>query len=252
MSEYDLLGELNRAAGTTGLGFSGACNALAGTTGLEGVGALNAKAGTSGLDLDGVLNRLAGTTGLGPQAAARLIYRTNLLKYPSAESGTTGWTASGGTIAQSAAWSASGTYSYRLTATGGDVYAYTAGAARSSVVAGSVFTASATLRSDATPRVARITVWWIDAGSGYLTSTNGDQVTTSTTADVRATLTATAPASAVSAEMYVTFISCAAAEVHYFDAAMIEASPTAGTYFDGSFPNCRWTGTANASTSQNW
>lgn len=69
----ELVGELNRLAGTTGLEEAGAANAWAGTVGLETVGALNAKAGTSGLGLDGVCNQLAGTEGLGaPEALSRI------------------------------------------------------------------------------------------------------------------------------------------------------------------------------------
>ena len=69
----ELVAELNRLAGTTGLEAAGAANEWAGTQGLELVGALNAKAGTSGLELLGVLNVLAGTKGLGANEAATRI-----------------------------------------------------------------------------------------------------------------------------------------------------------------------------------
>ena len=69
----EVVAELNRLAGTSGLGEAGAANAWAGTTGLEAVGALNHKAGltvqTQWLDMQGVCNYLAGTSGLGTAAA---------------------------------------------------------------------------------------------------------------------------------------------------------------------------------------
>lgn len=55
----ELVYELNRLAGTTGLEAAKAANTIAGTTGLEVVGALNVKAGTTGLELNGVCRRLA-------------------------------------------------------------------------------------------------------------------------------------------------------------------------------------------------
>jgi len=65
-----LVYQLNRLAGTTGLGAAGAANAWAGTTGLELVGALNRKtngnhpaASSPQLELNGICNALAGTTG---------------------------------------------------------------------------------------------------------------------------------------------------------------------------------------------
>lgn len=64
----DLVGELNRLAGTTGLEAAGAANAWAGTTGLELVGALNAKAATTGLELNGVC-KLLGSSALDSNAA---------------------------------------------------------------------------------------------------------------------------------------------------------------------------------------
>lgn len=60
----DVQGELNRLAGTSGLGAAKAANVWAGTSGLDLVGALNAKAGTKGLGAAGAANHIAGTTGL--------------------------------------------------------------------------------------------------------------------------------------------------------------------------------------------
>lgn len=78
MSGLDVQGELNRIAGTTGVGPALCANIIAsdtvpGTTGYDVIGALNIAAGTSGLDLQGVANALAGTTGLGVVAALALV-----------------------------------------------------------------------------------------------------------------------------------------------------------------------------------
>lgn len=55
----ELVAELNRLAGTSGLEAAGAANVWAGSSGLELVGALNDKAGTAGLELGGVISLLA-------------------------------------------------------------------------------------------------------------------------------------------------------------------------------------------------
>lgn len=64
----ELQGELNRIAGTDGLGCAAAANTIAGTTDLDVVGALNTYVGNSKLnwkDLQGVANQMAGTDGRG-------------------------------------------------------------------------------------------------------------------------------------------------------------------------------------------
>lgn len=61
----EIQGELNRLAGTDGLGEALAANIWAGTIDLETVGALNALAETDGLDMQSVCNVLASTNGLG-------------------------------------------------------------------------------------------------------------------------------------------------------------------------------------------
>lgn len=88
-----LQGELNRLAGTTGLGAQGAANVWAGTSGLGLAGALNAKAGTTGRGIGYCLNFLAGTLAnpLAPPGAAALC--TNAVNITVGDGG------SGGTLA---------------------------------------------------------------------------------------------------------------------------------------------------------
>lgn len=63
-SGMEVQGNLNRLAGTSGLGEAGAANTWAATTDLELQGALNAKAGTSGLASQACANKIAGTSDL--------------------------------------------------------------------------------------------------------------------------------------------------------------------------------------------
>jgi hypothetical protein len=73
---FDVQGELNRIAGTWGLGEAGAANIIAGTTGLDVVGALNTYVGNTmpnWLDLQGVANQMANTSGLGVAQALSLV-----------------------------------------------------------------------------------------------------------------------------------------------------------------------------------
>jgi hypothetical protein len=75
----EIQGELNRIAGTVGLGEAKAACLIASAktatsvVGLETVGALNLAAGTVGLGYQGVANVLAGTTGLGIALALSMV-----------------------------------------------------------------------------------------------------------------------------------------------------------------------------------
>jgi len=62
----ELVSELNRLAGTSGLEAAGAANAWAETTRLELVGALNYKASTGGLELEGAIRAIALAQGGNP------------------------------------------------------------------------------------------------------------------------------------------------------------------------------------------
>lgn len=75
-TSMDVQGELNRIAGTSGLGEAGAANVIAGTNGLDTVGALNTYVGNTPirwLDLQGVANQMANTSGYGTAYALSLV-----------------------------------------------------------------------------------------------------------------------------------------------------------------------------------
>lgn len=72
---------------------------------------------------------------------------------------------------------------------------------------------------------------------------------------VRVSMTATAPAGAVSMQPIFRVLAAHTATVFYVDGLLIEASPFLGPYFDGSTPasgdfTYAWTGAVNASTSE--
>lgn len=220
MSEYDLLGELNRAAGTTGLGFNAVCNALAGTTGLDGVGALNALAGTTGVELEGVLNRIAGKTGRGGQAAARLI-GVNLLSTNAAtvETDTTGLGPLNlCTVARSITKAKAGVASLALTCTGGGTtYGGVDIPGKAPVQAGVTYTAVVSASAATTGRSTFSAVMWLDSGSSFLSTSTGVAATDGTGGWTDLAFTATAPVNAAYACPLLGITTPGAAEVHYAD-----------------------------------
>lgn len=75
-TSMDVQGELNRIAGTSGLGEAGAANVIAGTDGLDTAGALNTYVGNDPInwkDLQGVANQMANTSGYGTAYALSLV-----------------------------------------------------------------------------------------------------------------------------------------------------------------------------------
>lgn len=179
--------------------------------------------------------------------------RTNLATYPSAESGTTGWTSAliNATISQSSAWSASGTYSYALTSVASGTMAATNNADRIEVTPGVTYAFSVRFRAATVSRNVYIQCEWRNAGNSVISTSAGTAVADSTSADVVASVVATAPALAVTGLVYVVVNSTGAAgEVHRFDGVLVEESSTVRSYFDGATAGCEWTGTAHASTSR--
>lgn len=193
--------------------------------------------------------RLRYTVGAGPD-------RTNLVKYPSAESGTTGWTGTdspGMTFAVSSAQSYSGTKSYECTsAAAGVLDRYGLHMEGSAATPGTTYTGSVYVRAASTTASAYVTLIFWNSGGGFISATGGAVSADSSTAWGRRTVTATAPAGTAFVTLGIIWFVAAAGEVHYFDAAMIEEGSTVGAYFDGSTSGYEWTGTAHASTSRTY
>lgn len=184
------------------------------------------------------------------------VLRTNLVRNPSLEVDAVDWAAGvNAAVARSTAQSAVGAASLSVTASAaGDMSATNQAASRYAVSAGTSYAAQVRLRSAVTARTARVELTWTDAaGTAVGSAAVGADVTDSSTGWTTATVVGTAPAGATEAYLTVRVLAAAASEVHYVDAAMVEAATAAGAYFDGSTPQgtyaYAWTGAAHASTS---
>ena len=240
---FDVLGALNTAAGTNGLGLNAVCNKLAGTVGLEAVGALNKLNGTTGVEWWGSLRTLDQT----------LTGRTNLCINPSFETNTTSWStggAGGGTLTIDAAAAYSGAAGLKITCTGaGNSLTLYGNAVRTPATAGVAYAFSAYVKAATTGRLVDVVVNWYNSGGTVISTVSGTQSSSSTSAWTRFTHTATAPALTASCIMQVRIGGVILSEVHYVDGVLIEAATAVGSFFDGSSSGAAWTGTANASTS---
>lgn len=176
-------------------------------------------------------------------------YRTNLCTNPSFEAvGTTGWFGVNGTIARAAGTitNGSGSWSTQVThtTTGGGGAAF----GLFTVAPSTVYTATIQCLRLSGSRTYRIAFDWYN-GASYVSTSAGTSQTCLTS--TRLTVTATAPATANQA--YITVYGSGGGVVgNWFqiDAALIEQSSTAGSYFDGSTSDlAAWTGTVDNSTS---
>jgi hypothetical protein len=185
--------------------------------------------------------------------------RKNLVPNPSFEVNTTGWTADfNATIARSTAQAYAGAASLALTAVtaNGGMYARTTnGTSGLPVVGGATYTIQLRSRAAATARNIGIGYSWYNAAGGQVgTNAFPGGPLNSTSGWTQHSQTVTAPASAAFLTVWVFSPAAAAGEVHYIDAVMVEAAPSAGSYFDGATPDAggvdyAWTGTAHASAS---
>ncbi len=121
---------------------------------------------------------------------------------------------------------------------------------------GMTYAASAAFRAASTTRQVQIDFNWLNSSGAALSTTATAPGTDSASQWSRYGSTAVAPAGAANLVVSYGFNTnvFTAGEVHYLDAALVEASTSAGTYFDGATAagggfTYAWTGTANASTS---
>ena len=156
----------------------------------------------------------------------------NLITNPSFETNTTGWTAgTNTTIARNTSNGFVGTSSLSLTSVAaGNIWANLTTSVSATV--GYSYTASAYVKSAAISRTARVRLDWYN-GASLLSSTDGTNTSTSTTAWTRLSVTGTAPSSTTAVVVTMTVNSTAAgSEVHYFDAVLLEQSSVLNDYFD--------------------
>ncbi len=189
--------------------------------------------------------------------------RTNMSTNPSAEAATTNVTAVGCTLSRPTTWAADRVSSFGLTpnisttgtyvSLGGDT-----GGLRLGMVAGGTYTVSATgyipvtlTGSSETVRSRRIVVFHkIPADAGYTILTSSPLTNAPVVGGERVSVTFTLPAGTTEAfiRLYNGWTNTATNIVHW-DAILLEQSSTLNPYFDGSDPDCAWTGTADVSTS---
>lgn len=165
--------------------------------------------------------------------------RTNMCPNPSFEVSTANWSASGASAAQSAVRAVSGTKSMLVTwnnglAAGAGTVGFTA-----TTQPGQVYTISAQAWAvSATPSVAFAV---LGVGQGTPSSTVGAWN------QISYTFTATSASSAV---RLINASSVAVSGTQtYLDAVLLEQAVQPGTFFDGSFTDAVWNGTAGLSTS---
>lgn len=191
--------------------------------------------------------------------------RTNLIPNPSFEVDAAGWSKLGG--AGTTAWGRSTSYANVGTAslvvttgangTGGTGLSRTAtGVSGIPVTAGLDYTASAYFYrvNGASTNVATVGINYYNAAGTYITNSNANVTLTAATTWYRGTLTLTAPAGAVYANVELSMSGVTAFSTYAFDAVLFEQASSAGTYFDGSFTDTpvldyAWTGTAHQSAS---
>lgn len=185
-------------------------------------------------------------------SGALAISRTNLIVNPSFETNVLNWTANSSTLSRVTTQAAVGSASMAMTMTGAG-----AGGATSDAIPvgpGNVITLQALVRAATTVRGAYVALIWYDGTGASISTSTGSSSTNSNSAWGLRSLTATAPANAVTCKAQVLFATPAASEVHYADAVMVEKASSAGTYFDGNTTDTgtetyAWTGTTNNSTS---
>ena len=130
---------------------------------------------------------------------------------------TTGWLLlSDCTIAASNVHAKAGTYSLAATYAGasyGDFYA----SASIPVTAGQTYTVSGQSYAGSVARTAAAGILWFNSGNSYLATTDGTNVTNSTSGWTRHLTTAVAPAGAFYARPFYRVNAAANTEVHYWD-----------------------------------
>lgn len=186
--------------------------------------------------------------------------RTNLATNPSLEVAATGWSAAFAcTVARSTAAAFSGAASLAQTSNSATspMQALTNVVLNSGADAGGrTFTFSVYVRGATVGLYSALALIFKNSGGASL-SGSGLTFTgaTSTTGSwTRIEATSTAPAGAVSCDVYVNTFQSTTGQVQYVDALLVEEASSSGTYFDGSSAAFggivyAWTGTAHASTS---
>lgn len=183
--------------------------------------------------------------------------RANLITNPSFEDGTvgaapTGWAAyqngGTGTVVKSATASRSGAYCALLTATSAIA---SLGAVLPNpgvaITPGKALTVAAYSRAVTTPRQFGMIIGWYDALGALLTTVAGPLVFNAVGSWTQAAFTATPPANAAYATVYVSHNGLANGEQHLVEDVVAHQAGTDPAYFDGDSPLGRWLGVPHQS-----
>jgi hypothetical protein len=184
--------------------------------------------------------------------------RTNLMTNPSFETNTTGWNPNGSTNTRVAATWGTGSFVYQIVHTGTGLGGTYSDFASFNVTAGLQYTASFYAKSiSGTLRGLQIAIVWYNSGGAQISVSSANQVLTTSTQ--RWSVTATAPAGAVTGLVYAyTYITGVIGDTWQMDSVLVEQTSTLLPYFDGTYADTYtdytlesqiWNGTADASTS---
>lgn len=162
--------------------------------------------------------------------AVTIFGRTNMLSANQAdiETDTTGWVALANcAIARSLAQHSSGVASLSLTASAaGDMSAQTTLATAFPVTAGNKFSAIASFKAGTTGRTCYAGIRWLDSSGTLISTDYGTGVADSSAGFTTPEVTATAPPTAVTAEVVLKVASAGSGEVHYADEIAFHAGDT--------------------------
>jgi hypothetical protein len=177
---------------------------------------------------------------------------TNLVVNPSWESGVANWTNSNLTTYERVTTkSAFGAYSAHIadTVSAGAEYLYSDAI---TVTAGTTYTLSLYVQKAVTNTTdtGTVLIRWRDAGAATISDDTYTLTAGDLTSWTKVVLTATAPASSVTALIIVNDTGIASGDWEmWLDGVQFEAAAYATSYIDGDQDGCEWTGTAHASTS---
>lgn len=197
----------------------------------------------------------SGPAGLGAPPSGYPVLATNLFTNPAAAVDTSGVTAGSCTLTRATDWRASGAFALTVPAgssAGADTFSQL-NMGPSQLIPGKTWTVSADVYTPAAQtgtldtRARRISVFY-RTGSGPYTTLNsqpGPAVGAG-----RVSVTFTPPTGSTECTVRLYNGSPTAGEVVEWDAILVTEGAAQPSYFDGSTPGARWTGTANASTSE--
>ena len=197
-------------------------------------------------------------------SAPNVVQRTNLLLNPTFGADTTSWAATRGTLSRNAAagYSGAGYLVYTSTdasSAGGNYLWHT----YANTTPEQAYTYSAYVRTPRANERGRVWIQWYNSANTLLSSSTpaGTELLTQN-AWQRLSFTGTAPANAVKAQVFISVTPASAGipvnGTFDVDAALFEQSVDLQPYFDGSVVSTDsavvygWTGTANASTSNQY